>query len=193
MSYRVYTTKGVVLKKKTSGEQNSILYLLTQNLGLIIVSARSTRSAHSKLKGLVEDYSYGDFSLVKGKNGWRLTNVSQEGNFFFEAEEYSRKTIAQISSILIKMIQGEVVQPEIFGCVLGGYKFLTKTDLENVYLAEILIVLRVMNLLGYVEGGEGVQGLVLDNSFDEGVLQKVSASKIEIVGIINKAIKASQL
>lgn len=193
MSYRVYTTKGIVLKKKTSGEQNSALYILTKDLGLIIASARSTRSSKSKLRGLIEDFSYGDFSLVKGKNGWHLTNVSQEGNYFFEAEAHSRKTIAQVSSIITKMIQGEAIQPDIFECVSSGYKFLCKCKKDEVYLSEILIVLRAMSLLGYVEGSESVDIFTSNNAFDESLLQEVSTNKIKIVGIINKAIKVSQL
>ncbi len=193
MSYRVYTTRGIVLKKKNSGEQNSFLYLLTEDLGLIIASARSTRSFRSKLKGLIEEFSYGDFSLVKGKNGWRLTNVSQEGNFFFEGEDHSKKTIAQISSVIIKMIQGEVEQSDIYNCVHRAFKFLTKCETVNTQLVEIVSVLRIMSLLGYVESGNRVTNLVSGCEIDQNLLNLVSENKIKLVGIINKAIKESHL
>lgn len=193
MSYRIYTTKGIVLKKKSSGEQNSLLYILTKDLGLIIVSARSTRSAKSKLKGLMEEYSYGEFSLVKGKNGWQLTNVSNVGNFFFEAKEYSRKTLAQISSVLVKMIQGEVEQSDIYETVLNSFAYLSNTEKENVHSVEIVTVLRVMNFLGYVETTDEIKKLTSQLNLDDSLVEYVSRNKIGLVGIINKAIKASQL
>lgn len=193
MSYRVYTTKGIVLKKKTSGEQNSLLFILTKDLGYIMASARSTRSSKSKLKGLLEEYAYGEFSLVKGKNGWRLTNVSNEGNFFFELPEYSRKTLAQISSVLGKMIQGEVEQSEIYECISKSFKCLSITEKEDVPQVEIYTVLYIMNLLGYVDNTEEIKSLTSDFVINQNSLDRISENKIKIVGIINKAIKASQL
>lgn len=193
MSYRIYTTKGIVLKKKSSGEQNSLLYILTKDLGLVIASARSTRSAKSKLKGLMEEYSYGDFSLVKGKNGWQLTNVSNAGNFFFEANEYSRKTLAQVSSVLVKMIQGEVEQSDIYETVLNSFSYLSNTEKESVHSVEIVTVLRVMNFLGYVETTDEIKNLTSQLNLDDSLIEYVSRNKIRLVGIINKAIKASQL
>lgn len=193
MSYRIYTTKGIVLKKKTSGEQNSLLYVLTKDLGLIIASARSTRTTGSKLRGLLEEYSYGEFSLVKGKNGWRLTNASSEGNFYFESQEYSRKTVAQICSVLTKMIQGEVEQEDIYDCVIESFQFLTTAGKSDITLVETLTVLRIMNLLGYVEHKDGLTEIIKGSEITPKILNEVFHNKIKIVGIINMAIKESQL
>jgi hypothetical protein len=141
----------------------------------------------------MEEYSYGEFSLVKGKNGWQLTNVSNVGNFFFEAKEYSRKTLAQISSVLVKMIQGEVEQSDIYETVLNSFAYLSNTEKENVHSVEIVTVLRVMNFLGYVETTDEIKKLTSQLNLDDSLVEYVSRNKIGLVGIINKAIKASQL
>lgn len=193
MSYHVYTTAGIVLKKRSTGEQNTLLYILTQDLGLIIASARSTRTAKSKLRGMIEEYSYGYFSLVKGKNGWKLTNVSQELNFFFDSPEYSRRTLAQVASVLIKMIQGETPHKKVFEVVCSGFNFIKKIEENNIYPTEILMVLRIMNELGYVEADGEIKSLVSENEFSLHLLEEVERNKIKIVGVINKAIKESQL
>lgn len=193
MSYHVYTTQGIVLRKKSVGEQSVFLHLLTEDLGLIIVSVRSTRSPKSKLRGLIEEYSHGYFSLIKSKNGWKLTNVSEEGNFFFCAPEYVRKTLAQISSVLIKMIQGEEMQKNVFELVLNTFESLTVSREDEVQPIEIIAVLRIMNLLGYVEKSNLNEDLLKDHVFDEKTIKYSMENKIQMVGLINKAIKESHL
>ncbi len=193
MSYRVYTSPGMVLKKKNSGERDVVLYILTRDLGLVAASARSTRSSKSKLRGFTEEFTYGEFSLIKGRNGWKLTNVSDAENFFFSAPEYSRKTMAQISSVVMKMTQGESPHMEVFETVSKCFSFLTQARAEDVLSAEFLCVLRIMSELGYVHADNDVGVLLSNDSFDSDFLQKVQDNRIKIVAVINKAMKESQL
>ncbi|MFZ2523560.1 MAG: DNA repair protein RecO [Minisyncoccia bacterium] len=193
MSYRVYTTKGIVLKKKNSGEQNSFLYILTKDLGLIIASARSTRSSKSKLKGLIEEFSHGDFSFVKGKNGWHLTNVSENGNFFFQAPNHSRKTLAQMAAVLLKMIQGEEPHKEVYSTVVESFKFLTEVTKDHIHIVEVLSVLRIMYELGYVRDDNEVTDFLKNDDYSSEILQQGQDNKIKIVALINRALKESQL
>jgi recombinational DNA repair protein (RecF pathway) len=49
MSYHIYNTDGIVLKRVNFGESNALFYILTADLGLIISSAQAVRSHLSKL------------------------------------------------------------------------------------------------------------------------------------------------
>src|SRR3954468_15203265 len=104
MSYHIYTTNGIILKRTPFGEANILLHILTEDFGLIMASARSARLSVSKLRTTLQEYSFVSVSCIKGKNGWKITNAVDKGNFYFEYPDYTHKVLAQISSVLLKMI-----------------------------------------------------------------------------------------
>jgi recombinational DNA repair protein (RecF pathway) len=69
MSYHVYTTEGIILKRTPFGEANILLHIFTKDLGLIIASARSARLSVSKLRTALQEGSFVIISCVKGKGG----------------------------------------------------------------------------------------------------------------------------
>src|SRR5438046_1885798 len=117
MSYHIYTTDGIILKRTPFGEANVLLHVLTQDLGLIIASARSARLSMSKLRPALQEYAYVSISAIRGKGGWKVTNVADKGDFYFGYEPHQQKLIAQIGTVLLQMIAGESVHPEIFHIV----------------------------------------------------------------------------
>ena len=194
MSYHIYTTDGIILKRSTFGEANVLLHILTYDLGLILASARSARLSVSKLRPALQEYTYVSVSCIKGKNGWKITNVVEKGNFYFENPECTHKVISQVSSFLLKMIQGEVPHKEIFQTVKSGFEFLENIKEVAVSEFEVLTVLRVLHDLGYVVKNTETE-LFLENREDWAppVLEKVRENKKNIVVIINKALKESHL
>ncbi|MES3004943.1 MAG: recombination protein O N-terminal domain-containing protein [Patescibacteria group bacterium] len=193
MSYHIYTTEGIVLKRMGSGEADVSVYLLTQDLGLVMAKAKSARLSASKLRSGLEEYTSGTFSLIKSKNGWKITNVVEKENFFFSTPVYSRKLLAQISAVLIKMIAGEYPQHDIYELVHKSFGFLKGADPEDLPGLEVLTVLRVLNLLGYVEGGVNLDRFLQDSEFSKDVISETILGKRELVFVINKALKESQL
>jgi DNA repair protein RecO len=194
MSYHIYTTDGIILKRTTFGEANILLYILTSDLGLIIASARSARLSFSKLRSALQEYTLVSVSVVKGKNGWKVTNVIEKESLFFDYPTYSRKVLSQIAFVLLKMIPGESPHKDIFQTVRSGFEFLKFLPEKDVSSFEILIVLRILNELGYVENGQDVDVFLRDKEeWDSLIIKKVSENKKTIVSIINKALKESHL
>ena len=194
MAYHIYTTEGIILKRKAFREADVLLYVLTENLGLIVASARSARLSQSKLKGALEEYTYVSLSCVKGKNGWKITNVVDKENFFWRQSISSNKTLAQVSSVLLQMIQGESNHPEIFQTVKTAFLFLKDVKERDMGSFEILTVLRILYLLGYVVSDK-ITEIYLNNTNDwtESLLEKIALDKKIIVEAINKALKESHL
>lgn len=194
MSYHIYTSDGIILKRTPFGEANILLHILTEDLGLIIASARSARLSASKLRSALQEYAHISVSCVKGKNGWKVTNVVEKGSFFFEYEEYLHKTVSQVAFLLLKMIQGETPHPEIFQTVKTGFEFLKNVSEKDILNFETLTVLRVLFQLGYVVR-DSVTEIFLKNTveWNNELLEKVGENKTNIIGIINKALTESHL
>lgn len=194
MSYHIYTTPGIILKRRTFGESDTVLYILTRDLGLIIASAKSTRLMVSKLRSGLQEYSVATISCIKGKNGWKITNVVSEKNLFFDYPDYAKKVLAQVAFMLTKGIVGELPQKEIFETVESGFRLLGSIQKENVNNLEVLMVLRVMHQLGYVALDSKTEGYIKDNtSWDLGLLEQVQNNKKSIIELINESLRESQL
>lgn len=194
MSYHIYTTEGIILKRTPFGEANLLLHVLTLDLGLIIASARSARLSVSKLRPALQEYSHVSISCIKGKNGWKVTNVVYKDSFYFESRDFSHEVLVKISNLLLKMIVGESPHPEIFYTVREAFYFLKELLSENISNFEKLLVLRVLSLLGYVAEDLELKVFLEDkNKWDESLLNKVSDKGVYLVSVINKALKESQL
>jgi len=194
MSYHIYTTEGIILKWKPFGEANIFLYILTRDLGLIVAGARSLRLSSSKLRSALQDYAHISVSCVRGKNGWKVINVVEIENFFFNYPLHSHKTLSQVAFVLLKMIPEESPHKEIFQIVVSGFQFLKSLSKEEVINFEILVVLRILHQLGYVEHGKDTDFFLKNKEeWNKSILEKIFQNKKNIIGLINKALKESHL
>src|SRR3989338_4392582 len=194
MSCHIYTTDGIILKRTAFGEANIFLHILTEDLWLIVAGARSARLSSSKLRSALQEYTYISVSCVKGKNGWKITNVVEKENFFFNYPNFSHKILSQISSVLLKMIPVESPHKEIFQIVKSGFEFLKTLQEKDVLNFETLVVLRILHQLGYVESGPEINFFLKNREeWNVSILEKVSQDRGNLIFTINKALKESQL
>lgn len=194
MSYHIYTTDGIILKRTPFGEANVLLYILTEDLGLIMASARSARLSVSKLRPALQEYAHVSVSCIKGKNGWKVTNVVEKKSFYFELSFPYTRCVAQIVSVLLQMIQGESPHPEIFQTVLSGFEFLKSITEQDISNFETIMVLRILYELGYVVRNSDTEMFLANTvEWSAGFLEKAEEKKKVLVGLINKALKESHL
>ncbi|MFA7216602.1 MAG: recombination protein O N-terminal domain-containing protein [Candidatus Paceibacterota bacterium] len=194
MSYHIYTTAGIVLKKNHFNEANSLFYILTEDLGLIIASAQGVRLQSSKLGSSLQEFSLVTLSCVKGKGGWKITNSIARENFFFDKPIYVQKFITNLSRVLIRMMPGEENNQDIFYLVEGSFSWLKNLSKESIDSFEILCNLRVLHNLGYVDRNPGTEVFLgSSDKWDELLLCKVLKNKNLLLGYINKGLKESHL
>lgn len=194
MSYHIYTTEGIILKRQNFGESNALFFILTADFGLIIASAQAVRAHSSKLSSALQEYSLVTVACIKGKNGWKLTNAIAKENFFFDQVFSMQKLVSQLSAVLVRMMPGEEKHSEVFSVVSGGFSTLKNFNEKNLDSFEILMMLRIIYHLGYVDKNPQTENfLQYDNEWSENILNEVSNSKIELIKLINKGLEESQL
>jgi DNA repair protein RecO len=194
MSYHIYTTPGIILKRTPFGEANILLHILTRDLGLIMASARSARLSVSKLRSALQEYTDVSVSCIKGKNGWKVTNVIESGSFYFQYPEHSHLSMARVTSVLLQMITGESPHSEIYESVKSGFEFLKSVPEKETVDFETLAVLRILHQLGYVATSSDTEVFLKDSlEWNDSLLEKIKENKTKIVARINKALKESHL
>lgn len=207
--YSIITTEGFVIDSRPYGEAGKLLYIFTRDHGLVLATAQGIRLEKSKLRYFIQDYSFGVFSFVKGKEYWRLTNAQETGNVRLETRDRSLdvgnredkydhvagfgfELRAKIALLLKKMLQGEEPHPELFDVISVLDLYESRLRLHQD-LVESLIVLRIFHKLGYIGNIPEINPLLASNEISEEILSIVEKNRVFINQNINKAIKESHM
>ena len=192
--HHIYHTEGLILGSRNYGETGKYYYIFTRDLGMIFASAQGVRKLSSKLRFVLQDFSYVKLDFVKGKDFWRITSASKTNEL--ESVSKRRETLevfANISRLLMRLLAGEESNQNLFDDLLNGLFILekceTREELRNV---EVVIVLRVLHNLGYV-GENGPADDIVKSPFEQELVFKVSKNRNKILSEINKAIRESNL
>ena len=192
--HHIYHTEGLILGSKNSGEAGKYYSIFTRDLGMIYASASGVRKMSSKLRFVLQDFSYVKIDLVQGRDFWRLTSASKTNQL--EKISKNKETFAvfyNIAKLLKRLLAGVEPNEALFVDLINGLAILEKIenqdDLRNI---EAVLVLRILNNLGYIGGDEKLQNLV-KSPFEQELILEISKSRKEVLNQINKALKETHL
>lgn len=191
--HHIYHTEGIILSSRNFGEAGRYYSIFTRDLGMISASAQGVRKMSSKLRFVLQDFAYLKIDLVKGKDFWRVTNASKTNKLenLFRPEVF--EVFAKVTKLLKRLLQGEDPNPELFADLLNGLVVLEKSETpEELRNIEAIIVLRILNNLGYIGGNEILQDLI-KSPFEEDLIFKIAEKRAKILHQINKALKETHL
>jgi len=203
--YHKHHTKGLVLSGRTEGDSDKRINIFTESFGLLNAKVQGGRNLHSKLRGGIQDFSFGEFSLVSGKTGWRVVSVRAEKNFFeiFHQTPEKLKIAGNILS-LIKKLAGEENNPTLFPIIFNFFNFLEKVNPisdagatkslgqeQDIALAECLTLMRILHSLGYMRHDPEL--LIPMSSAEISIedLVTIAPKRAKIITLINESLKAT--
>ena len=192
--HHIYHTEGIILGSRNFGEAGRYYFIFTRDLGLVYASAQGVRKESSKLRFVLQDFAYLKVDLVAGRDFWRVTNVSKTNKLEqITKKSENLKVFANVARLLKRLLAGVEPNETLFADVLNGLFILEKTeeggDLRNI---EAVIVLRILNNLGYIGGDEVLQSLI-KSPFEDDLIFEVSKSRKQVLHKINKALKETHL
>lgn len=145
LSEKNFKARGIVVSKKNFFEADRIVEIFTVEKGRVRAIVKGARKPQSKLAGVTEIFTYGDFSFAKGKN-LDIVTASVPLDHFQKAkgdlEKISRLFL--VSEALGKLLPGEVPNEKIFKETLNTFKAVDTTDRECVvyeYLYKLVVLL----------------------------------------------------
>lgn len=192
--HHIYHTEGLILSSRAYGEAGKYYAIFTRDLGMIYASAQGVRKMSSKLRYVLQDFSYIKLDLVKGKDFWRLTSASKTNKLSGIVTDTGRlQVFHNIARLLKRLLAGEDPNKELFHDLINGLSVLENTEgetgLRNI---EIILVLRILSNLGYIGDGLDVDSLI-KSPFEDSLMLEVSKSRKDILNTINKALKETHL
>lgn len=191
--HHIYHTEGIILGSGNYGETGKYYSVFTRDLGMIYASAQGVRKISSKLRFVLQDFTYIKVDLVKGKDFWRITSASKTNKLENLSRPEVFRVFVNISKLLKRLLAGEDANENLFIDLLNGLFILEKSETkEESHNVEAIIVLRILNNLGYIGGGELLKDFI-KSPFEEDLMFKVSESRTKILYQINKALKETHL
>ena len=196
MARRMYHTEGLIISSRPQGEASRLLLIFTEQLGLVLVKARSVREMPSKMRLHLYDWTPLQLSLVRGRDGWHLTGVlAGEAS---PPRPLVRGALSRFGRLMSRLLPESSPQPEIYALVKNGLNFLKQAGegedkQQRLEGGEVLLVLRFLSNLGYLPRlGTLPPSIWLPDWQDEYVME-VKKKQKEAIAVINEAIAASQL
>jgi recombinational DNA repair protein (RecF pathway) len=160
---------------------------------MVVAKATGIRRGESKLRYHTQDHSHALFSLVRGKDVWRLTGATSSLSPIKRKEVYSLH--ARVLALLKRLLPGEEAHPELFDVIFSFHNTITASDItkDNIQDIECIALLRIMDRLGYIRDDAGLRKLIASNEWGESIYAEVAPIRKKAIALINQAIKESQL
>jgi DNA repair protein RecO len=184
-----YGTEALVLARSPLAEASALLYLLTNEFGLVKARAQGIRKPGAKLAGALQTLSESDVLLVKGKEGWRLSGAVLARNRFGELTPSARLRAGRIARLLLRLVHGETNDSALYDVLKQFLDALPGLDENEADAAECLAALYLLRTLGLdagvIPGEEYPYGPV--------AIQEAITSRRALILRINHGITASGL
>ena len=194
MSHHIYHTRGLILGSVSVGESNRFYKLFTEELGLVGASAQSVREGKSKLRYVLQDFSWVFVDLVRGKEVWRIVSASSDivrGSP--PKNPQAHKVFVRICSVVTRFVHGESREDLLFGDLCAVFDLLYSRSLEEKHLVtlETLAILRILEQLGYAD--EPTMKDFLRATWSPELVMQFEPFQKNAILSINKAFRESHL
>jgi recombinational DNA repair protein (RecF pathway) len=150
----------------------------------------------SKLKFGLQDLSFGKFSLVKGREVWRIVGAEESQVFEEIKKDKERLALtAKIFSLIDRLIKGERKDTELFDDIYNAFILINKEELSSDEFSglELILVYRILHDLGYVSYDSSSAQLVEFKEWERGFLNVDKSLRAKLLKQINDAIAHSHL
>ena len=146
-------TKAIILRREPFNENDSRVFVYTENFGKLNLVARGTQKLSSKLASHIEPLNLCEAMIVKGKNYDYLGSIISE-NIFIEIKNNYRKVEAAGETVKIfnEIIKENEADKNIFELLKKFLTVLNDKEVKDYFVFKILkstFILKLIFLLGY--------------------------------------------
>lgn len=143
-------TRGLVLKQRNIGENDRILTVLTQDRGVIEMSARGVKRMKSRLSGATQTLCYSEFCLYEGKNYFSVNSAETLYSFYDLRLDVVKLSLAAYFCDIAAFISPPAETGKGFLRFLLNTLSLLEKDKRQPALLKGIFELRVMALSGFM-------------------------------------------
>ncbi len=199
-----YTTRGFVLQTSAYREADKIISIYTEDFGLVSAVAAGVRRSASKLRYHTQDFSVRRFSLVRGRDIWRLVGAEEIADVTSIDPKTSAKFLAvyaRVLSLIRRLVRGQEKNERVFLSLFSLYRLLLQAN-ENKFgrncpyrsaALETLSVFRILYSLGYIKSDATTEPLISTAEIGLGQVALAKPLVPSLISAINAGLTESHL
>lgn len=206
-----YTTRGLIVSASAYREADKIISIYTEDFGLVSAVAAGVRRSASKLRYHTQDFSVRLFSLVSGRDIWRLVGAEEIGgvmSFDPAASSEALAAYARVLSLIRRLVRGEEKNEQVFLTLSSLYNLLADIDKDagvggNVHAGgdssidisslETLAVFRILHSLGYIKSDAATEPIITPTLIDKPLVAYTKPLVPFLISAINAGLTESHL
>ena len=144
-----FTTDGLVLKTKATGESDLIVFLLTEKKGIVRAFAKGARGMKNKLHTACVPFTYASFGLYEKNDVYNITEADLKESFFDIRTDLSRLSLGQyFCEVVLKTITEEADEADCYRLMLRCVYYLNQGK-KDLLLIKSVFELRLAVISGY--------------------------------------------
>lgn len=142
-------TNALVLKLRNVGENDKILVLLTEDMGIIEATARGAQKQKNKYSTFCQPFCYAQVELFKGKSSWLVDNVQVlDSHFALSADPFAAALSAYFCEVVRVLSPTEEAAKDYMQLLLNLF-WLMEQGKRDVRQLKAIFELRVMVYAGF--------------------------------------------
>lgn len=188
--YQKYHTEALVLGSRETGESDRTVTLFTRDFGLVRARASAIRSEKSKMRYALQNYTYANVSLVRGKNGWRAAGAT--ALLTAQGTPQAIAAFARIAELAMRFVGVDENNEYIFLTLMEAHEALNDTP-DAYPTIEIMCVARILYSLGYISAEALKSTLFSHTAYTATHLLEAEELKPELLRSINNALAETHL
>ena len=143
------TVKGLVLRERAYGENDKLLDILTDSMGLITVSAKGVKKANAKNSSVAQMFAYASYCISESKGRYILNSAEPIRIFYDIRLDVERFALASYFCELLLYTSTYEQSGEVLRLILNTLHFLEDKNKEP-NLLKCIFELRLMSEIGLV-------------------------------------------
>ena len=144
------TTKGLVIREQTTGENDSLVTLLTADHGLVRAFVRGGKQLKNRRAAATSLFCYGEFALYRGRDAYTVDSAAPIEVFFGLRQDIDRLAAAQyFAQLSYELAAEEQPAPELLRLLLNTLHLLCKGTKPLVQIKAVF-ELRALSISGYM-------------------------------------------
>lgn len=197
MTHHIYHTRGIILGSVSTRESNKYYKIFTEELGLVGAMAQAVRKHTSKLRYTLQDFSWINVDLVRGREVWRITSAIAEGDENTSQREIfpeNRVLLARVCALVARLVHGEEQNTVLFKELSDITEFLKKEPIPLPLHTsfETLATMRILAYLGY-DHFESYKDFVEHTLWSHEVVASFESVRRKALYEVNRVLKETHL
>lgn len=133
-----FSTDGIVLQVRYTGESDRIVTVLTREHGVIRAFAKAARRPKSKLHAATQAFCFSDFTFQKSGEAYRVIEATPKEVFYRLNDDIAKLSLAQYFGQLAgELVAADERNPENLRLILNSLYFLCNNKKDPVWLKAV--------------------------------------------------------